>query len=92
MRKLLVLLCMAVAAVASAQELQPSELLERAQRFRSHIVQKEWEEAQAMMAADPRRWFEAKEGEGREWIVGPASGPWAQWDEEFGSSSTAGFA
>lgn len=88
MRRVLVLLFVAVAGIASAQDLQPSELIDRAQRFRALMAQEEWEEARSMMAADPRRWFEAKSGEGRDWVIGPNSGPWARWDEEFDSSST----
>ncbi len=41
-----------------------------------------------MMAPDARRWFAPPEGEGSPWIVGPKSGPWAEWDEEFRSTST----
>jgi hypothetical protein len=37
-----------------------------------------------MMAPDPRRWWETREGTGDPWTVGPGpQGPWAGWDDEF---------
>lgn len=67
---------------------ESSVLIEKAKRFRSLITEEKWDEARAMTAPDPRRWFAPREGEGSPWIVGPRRGPWAEWDEEFRSTST----
>jgi hypothetical protein len=39
-----------------------------------------------MMVSDPRRWFEQREGPGRQWRIEPGTtGPWAGWDDHFKS-------
>lgn len=63
-----------------------ASLLDRAREFRSLVESKQYEAARAMMGDSPRRWWEAREGEGRPWNVAPGSpGPWAAWDDHFGS-------
>lgn len=63
--------------------------VERAKQFRSLLRQERYDEARAMMAEDPRRWFAPKEGEGRPWTVGPSAGPWSAWDDHFRSEGEA---
>lgn len=63
----------------------PVDLLARAQQFRSLVRAQRYDEARAMMAEDPRRWFAPREGPGQPWRVGPSSGPWSAWDEHFRS-------
>lgn len=58
----------------------------RARRFRDLVSRGRFDEARAMMAPDPRRWFAPKEGEGRPWRIGPGTGPWSAWDEHFRST------
>ena len=60
-------------------------LVERAQLFRSLLESGELEAARAMMSAEPRRWWDKREGEGAPWAVG-VPGPWAAWDEHFHST------
>lgn len=70
---------------APAADAQPDSLVAHAQRFRTLITKGHYAAARAMMADDARRWFEAREGEGRPWRPGPESGPWSRWDEHFRS-------
>lgn len=66
-----------------------SSFKESAQRFRSLLTDEDYAAARAMMAPDARRWWESREGEGETWAIGPAArGPWASWDEHFGSQGT----
>ncbi|MDX1660169.1 MAG: amidohydrolase family protein [Gemmatimonadota bacterium] len=62
-------------------------LVDRARTFRARVRAGEYEAARAMMAPDPRRWWETREGEGNPWTVGPGAGPWAAWDQHFESES-----
>jgi hypothetical protein len=64
---------------------EPSNIA-RAKRFRELLAKKDYDAARAMMANDARRWWDAREGEGRPWKIGPdAGGPWAAWDKYFHS-------
>lgn len=65
----------------SADPLDP--LVITAKQFRAHVKAGEYDEARAMMVQNPRRWFNEREGEGREWKLGPKSGPWSEWDDHF---------
>ena len=38
--------------------------------------------ARSYMSADPRRWWDEKEGEGSPWTLG-TGGPWSAWDDHF---------
>lgn len=63
--------------------------MERAQRFRSLLTDEDYSAARAIVAPDARRWWGSREGEGQPWTIGPAGrGPWASWDEHFGSKGT----
>jgi hypothetical protein len=54
--------------------------------FFSLLKQKDYEKARALMAPDPRRWREAREGAGQPWRIGPDQPDrWAAWDEHFRS-------
>ena len=54
--------------------------------FRRQIERGDLDDARAMMATDPRRWWDTREGEGDVWSIDPgAPGPWAAWDDEFKS-------
>lgn len=58
----------------------------QAQEFRSLVERGEYAAAREMMAPDPRRWWEKRDGQGEPWRIGPESpGPWAAWDEHFRS-------
>lgn len=81
----------AVASTVSAQDVRepgagPQTLTDRARTFRSLIEQGQYAAAREMLAPDPRRWWEKREGEGDPWRVGPGTpGPWAAWDSHFRS-------
>lgn len=63
-------------------------LLERAQDFRSLLSRGAYDSARAMMSPNPRRWFAPREGDGKPWSIGESGGgPWARWDEHFGSEA-----
>ena len=67
-------------------ESEESSLIHRATLFRSLIELKEHEAARALMAPNPRRWWEVREGEGTPWIIEPGNaGPWSAWDDHFHS-------
>jgi hypothetical protein len=77
-----------VSACASRQasdDTKPRSPLERAKLFRSLLEQGRYDDARSLTVDEPRRWFERREGEGSEWIVGAAGGPWAAWDDHFNS-------
>lgn len=59
----------------------------RARAFRARLAAGDYEGARAMMAPEPRRWWETREGRGNPWTVGPGTGPWAAWDDHFESES-----
>lgn len=62
-------------------------LVERARRFRSLLSEGKYDAARGMMALDARRWFRSRENEGQPWTLGATTGgPWARWDEYFGST------
>lgn len=72
------------AAEESARPNNQSSLIEKAQQFRSFVAAEQHDKAREMMADNPRRWFEQREGEGRPWTIGPGKqGPWAAWDQHF---------
>lgn len=64
-----------------------SSLVVKARAFRSLLANEDYDAARAMMAPDPRRWWEAREGEGETWTIGQSGGPWADWDRHFRSRS-----
>ena len=74
-------------AAAPAAQVPPdtTSIVRKAQAFRSLLADGDYEAARAMMAPDPRRWWETREGGGAAWTVGPSSGPWADWDRHFRS-------
>ncbi len=61
--------------------------VEIAQTFNARRRAGDYEAARAMMAEDPRRWYSERAGEGGPWTIGPGSGRWAAWDDEFHSRS-----
>ena len=63
-----------------------SDSIARAERFRALKTAGDYEAARRMMAADPRRWWEVREGEGSPWTIGER-GRWADWDEHMRSQS-----
>lgn len=87
MQRALIVLLISIGVVPVVAQETPA-LLERAQRFRDLVAAERWDEARAMMSNDPRRWFESKQGPGEQWSIGPKGGPWAAWDEEFGTTAT----
>lgn len=85
---LLPVLLLQLSGCGAADEAPPAgeaTLIAQAQRFRSLVRQERYDDARAMMSADPRRWFAPRQGEGRPWEVGPGTGPWAAWDDHFRS-------
>jgi len=61
--------------------------IERARQFRALVAKQDYDAARALMAEHPRRWWDAREGEGSPWKIGPdAGGPWKHWDEHFHST------
>lgn len=73
-----------IAAVLLASD-PKADLVARAKEFRALLDAGRYDAARAMMAPDPHRWWGTREGPGRPWTVGPASGPWAAWDDRFHS-------
>jgi predicted enzyme related to lactoylglutathione lyase len=71
-------------AAADAKPVGP--LSTKAQRFRSLVKAGKFDVARAMMAPDPRRWWETAEGEGQPWRI-DQRGPWADWDDHFRSQN-----
>lgn len=55
----------------------------RVQLFRALLDAGDVAGAEALASDDPRRWWEAREGEGDPWDIGPTAGPWAAWDDHF---------
>lgn len=61
-------------------------LTERVQTFRDALSRGEHDRARALLAPGARRWWDKREGDGDPWTIGPSGmGPWAGWDEHFGS-------
>lgn len=60
-------------------------LIAKAREFRALQAAGDYAAARAMATPEPRRWWEERDGDGNPWTIGPASGPWADWDEEFNS-------
>lgn len=61
-----------------------SPLVASAQEFRSLMAAERYDAAQALMAPEPRRWWNERQGEGQPWKVGSATrDPWTSWDEHF---------
>lgn len=57
-------------------------LIESAMQFNGFVSRDEYDAARLLMAKDPRRWFEMRDGSGGKWEVGPGmGGPWSDWDE-----------
>ena len=75
----------AEAAPAAQMPSDTTSLVRKAQAFRSLLGEADYDAARAMMAPDPRRWWETREGEGGPWTIGPSGGPWADWDRHFRS-------
>ena len=57
--------------------------LAAARTLRAHLAAGELEAARALLADDPRRWFDQERGAGAPWSLEPGSGPWAAWDDHF---------
>jgi len=55
-------------------------------RFRNMVEKNKHEEARGLMVAQPRRWWESRDGEGKRWAIG-SKGRWADWDRNFRSES-----
>jgi len=53
--------------------------------FRSARERGDLDAARALLADDPRVWFDAKEGEGTAWTL--EGGRWREWDEHFRGAS-----
>lgn len=62
-------------------------LIARVNAFRSAVKSGDTEAAAGFLTADPRVWFDKKEGPGRPLTV--EGGPWRHWDRFFNSTSTA---
>jgi hypothetical protein len=63
---------------------EESSLVNAARMFRDHVASGRFDQARAMMADRPRRWFDERRGDGQPWSIGPRSkGPWDAWDEHF---------
>ena len=88
----LVLLLFAAVSTASCQQTgehpEPSgdTHVATVERFRAARDADDLAAARALMSADPRRWWDAKEGPGAAWTLG-VGGPWAGWDEHFNGES-----
>lgn len=82
-----VLISLITVTASAGRADSPPTYVEKVQRFRLLLAEERWEEARRMLSPDPRRWFETREGAGRRWTIGPGSGPWSRWDEEFRSTS-----
>jgi hypothetical protein len=76
MRQLLCALVVAMAAGCASRQLRA------VREFQSAREAGDREGALRLMAPEARSWFEKKEGEGDSWTL---SGPWYEWDEEFGT-------
>ena len=61
--------------------------LEIARTYRAHVAAGRTERARAMLADGARTWFGDRTGEGRPLDPAPRTGPWAAWDEFFGSTA-----
>ena len=77
------------AAAACAQEVPASKAtlvarIEIARQFEA-MRHKDIEQARSFLVADPRVWYEAREGPGRPWDIGKP-GLWSEWDTHFRSS------
>jgi len=57
----------------------------KAHAFRKELEAKDYDAASKMMAANPRIWYEKREGEGSAWTFG--GGRWKVWDKEFNGTS-----
>lgn len=77
--------CGADEAARTNEERLPT-LTERVTAFRDALSRGEHDTARALLAPGARRWWETREGDGDPWTTGPSgTGPWAGWDEHFGS-------
>lgn len=57
-------------------------LIQSAMQFNGFVKREEYDAARLLMAKDPRRWFEMRNGTGGKWEVGPGmGGPWSVWDQ-----------
>lgn len=59
--------------------------VETVRTFRSAEKRGDYDEARRLLAANPRVWYEKREGDGEPWELG--EGSWTGWDREFHSQS-----
>jgi alpha-acetolactate decarboxylase len=65
---------------------KPDELTQTAIQFNRHVTQARYDSARMLMAEDPKRWFEMRDGAGGPWKVGPdGGGTWKVWDDSMHS-------
>jgi hypothetical protein len=82
--------CLALLALTlgcAAPSGSPADSLVTVEAFRAAREAGDLDRAHALLGADPRIWYGAREGAGRPWNPGGGGGRWAAWDEHFGGET-----